>query len=88
MTIRVQLSEQEELALRRKAEVAGQNLQSYAADMLKRDAHRPVRTIEQIASDIAQRRGDPLNMSEDAVAEMLEKAKHAMREERSRRKRQ
>lgn len=76
MTIQIQLTDQEELALRKKAEAAGQDLAAYAASMLKREARRPVRTIEQIAADIERRRGGPLDMTDDQISDMLEKAKH------------
>ena len=67
--------------MQKKAHAAGLDLQAYVAEMLRRDARRPLRSFEQIAADVAAR-GDANNMSEDEVSEMLEKAKHEMRAER------
>jgi hypothetical protein len=50
------------------------------------DTRRPIRDIEQIASDIEQRRGGPLDMTDVEIGEMLEKAKHDVRDERNQRK--
>jgi hypothetical protein len=85
MTLAVQLTESEALALRQKAESIGQDLPAYAAELLRRDAATPIRTFEQIAHDIEKRRGEPLNMSEDEICEMLETAKHEVRAERRQR---
>ena len=85
MTLEIQLTESEALTLRQKAESIGQDLPAYAAELLRRDAARPIRTFEQIAQDIEKRRGEPLNMSEDEISEMLETAKHEMRAERQQR---
>jgi hypothetical protein len=85
MTLEVQLTESEALALQQKADSMGQDLSAYAAELLRRDAARPIRSIEQIAQDIEKRRDEPLNMSEDDIGEMLETTKHAMRAERRQR---
>ena len=82
MTIQIQISELEEQVLQKKAHAAGLDLQAYVAEMLRRDARQPLRSFEQIAADVTARRGEALNMSEDEVCEMLEKAKHEMRAER------
>jgi hypothetical protein len=88
MTIPIQLTDQEGAALRRKADATGQDLSTYAAAVLKRDACRPIRSIEQIASDIERLRGGPLEMTENQIGDMLETAKHEMRAERNQRKSQ
>lgn len=75
MKLEVQLDDAEALSLRRKAESLGQELAGYVADVLRREARRPVRSFEQIAEDIEKRRGGPLDMGDDEIAEMLEVAK-------------
>lgn len=82
MTIEVYLILEEELALREKARAEGLDLPTYATNMLKRDARQPARTFERISADIEARRGGPLDMPEEEISEMLEKAKHERRSER------
>lgn len=85
MTLEVQLSDSDALALRQRAESVGQDLSAYVGAVLRREASRAPRTLEQIAGDIEKRRGGPLNMSEDEITDMLEIAKHEMRAERHQR---
>ena len=79
MTLEIQLDDSEALALRQKAEALGQELAVYAGAVLRREARRPLRTLQQITADIEARRGEPLDMSEDEIGDMLEVAKHEMR---------
>lgn len=78
MTLEVPLKESDALALRQKAQALGQEFSDYVGAVLRREALRPVRTLEQIAADVEKRRGGPLNMSEDEIGDMLETAKHEM----------
>jgi len=82
MTIEIQLNDSEAVALQQKAQAVGQDLPAYVSDILRREARRPFRTLRQITEDIEKQRGEPLNMTEDEIAEMLEIAKHEMRAER------
>jgi hypothetical protein len=81
----VQLDDSEATALTQKAEAMGQKLTDYAGDILRREARRPLRKLEQIAADVEARRGGPLDMSEEEIGEMLETAKHDMRAQRNQR---
>ena len=71
-----------ESQLREQAERRGIDAETYAARLLARELARPRPTLEEIAAEIERRRGGPLNMTEDEISEMLEKAKHEMRAER------
>lgn len=82
MTIEIQLSDSETVALQHKAQAVGQDLPAYVGDILRREARRPFRTLQQITKDVEKQRGEPLDMSADEIAEMLEIAKHEMRAER------
>jgi hypothetical protein len=82
MTLQIEIGASEEMALRRRAEANGQDLAAYAAELLRRVAIFPARSLDQIARDIEQRRGAPLDMDEDELSECLEAAKHQMRSER------
>jgi hypothetical protein len=84
MTLDVHLDESDAVVLRQKAQALGQDLSAYVGAILHREARRPLRTVQQIADDIEQRCGEPLNMSENEISEMLETAKHEMRAERRR----
>jgi len=85
MKLEVQLDDSEALALREKARAMGQEFSDYVGAVLRREARRPLRSLQQIAADVEKRRGGPLNMSEDEIGDMLEVAKHEMRAQRSQR---
>jgi hypothetical protein len=84
MTLEVQLNESEALALRQKAQAMGQEFSDYVGAVLRREALRPLRNLQQIAAEVEKRRGGPLNMSEDEIGDMLEVAKHEVRAQRNR----
>ena len=80
MVLSISISREAEDKLRARAAMAGVDVATYAARYLELVASPP-RSLEEISGPIAEHvaRG---GMTEDEVADLLEREKHAMRAER------
>jgi hypothetical protein len=80
MTLHIDISKEAEEKLRAKAASAGKDLARYAAQVLERDASRPL-TLEEISGPIAEdfRRS---GMTDEELGDFLEQVKHRMRQDR------
>jgi hypothetical protein len=79
MVLRLSISPEAEARLKAKAAAAGVDMESYASSQLEAVAQRP--TLEELSGPIAEA-FEETGMTEDELAEFLEKEKHAMRAER------
>jgi hypothetical protein len=79
MVLTIPISDQTEAKLKAKAAVAGVDLQTYAARTLERIASRPA--LEEVLAPLRSE-VDASGISEDALSDLLESAKHEMRAQR------
>ena len=79
MSITIALSSEAESRLRRRAQEAGEPLDSFVARLVEEEARRP--TLEEISGPIFDRFKES-GMTDDELAEHLETAKHEMRADR------
>jgi hypothetical protein len=79
MVLNIPISPETEAALRNRAETAGVDLQTFVTRTLERFASRP--TLEESLAPL-RAEFEASGMTEDQLVEMLETAKHEMREDR------
>jgi hypothetical protein len=79
MTLNIQLSPDEERALRKKAEEAGVDLNTFAHRILRSKANRP--SLDQVLAPV-RARFKKSGMTDDKAAEKYEAEKHAGRAKR------
>jgi hypothetical protein len=85
MTITIPISAEAEARLRERAEIAGVNVETYAARLIESLATPPMSMVE-LSGPVAKA-FEESGMTEDELAEFLEEEKHAMRAERRARER-
>ena len=83
MTLNIQLAPRAESRLTDKAREAGGDVAEYATRLLESEALRP--TLREISGPIHEA-FEASGMTEEELGDLLEKAKHEMREERRTRK--
>ena len=83
MSITISLTSEAEARLRRRAQAAGEELDSFVQRLVEQEARRP--TLEEISGPI-HAAFQASGMTEDELTDHLEEAKHAMRAGRSGRK--
>ena len=76
MTINLQLDQDEELALRKKAQAAGIDVTAYALRVLRSEAHRP--SLDEILAPVRARFVQD-GLTDEQIAEQYETEKHAQR---------
>ena len=81
MTLTISISPEAEARLKAKAATIGIGLEAYAAKELERLASAP-RSLEELSGPVATA-FEESGMSEDELAEFLEREKHAARAERA-----
>ena len=79
MVLRLSISPEAETRLKAKAAAAGVDMESYASSQLEAVAQRL--TLEELSGPIGKA-FEESGMTEDELAEFLEREKHAMRAER------
>jgi hypothetical protein len=80
MSLTISLPPDTENALKERARAAGLDAPTYAAQLLQHSL-RPPRTLQEISGSAHQRFLDS-GLTDDQLGDELEKAKHAMRDER------
>ena len=80
MVLSLSISREAEAKLREKAQAAGVDVATYAAQHLERLACAPA-SLEQLSGPVAEAFAQS-GMTEDELAEFLEHEKHALRAER------